>query len=343
MAKSISITSGSILCGSPIMVSVTSELAGSKATFHRVKLIVKAALSTDSVWETYECSAPVSDEEVVGIDISSALRSVASKYVYEVQTENRVYPYLLYSMKAYDEYMIEGILYEKVGERDYGSTLYALMGQFTDIERYLAGTSKGISLFSRKPQQGEICATSETLVYPTPFAAPAVVGTVLASGPEAKCYPLSNKSGVQIFGGHSVYVVPDNGNRIQFQFVNKLGVVESISAETYESGRYEGNSEIDTVTAPGSFKPSRRLLSRRYSKQLVFSLSSGAVTLDWADWWINEFLDCSLAWVKLDDHWIPCQPMVEDAVEMYDKSGNEMCKVLFEVKLSLAGGYRNRM
>ena len=51
MAQSISIDSGSVLIGSPIEVSVQAESVGNKATFHRVKLIVSAALSTDGQYE----------------------------------------------------------------------------------------------------------------------------------------------------------------------------------------------------------------------------------------------------------------------------------------------------
>ena len=82
MAQSISIDSGSALIGSPIEVSVVAESVGSKATFHRVKLIVSAALSTDGQYEDFELSSPVTDGETAIFDISDALRTVAGKFTY---------------------------------------------------------------------------------------------------------------------------------------------------------------------------------------------------------------------------------------------------------------------
>lgn len=344
MAKAISIDSGSLLCGSPIIVAVKSETASSKATFHRVKLLVNVALSTDYKYEKYLISTPAGDDEIIFIDISTVLISVASKFTYECLTADRTYPYIIYTLTAYDEYMIDGILYEKVGERIYGDTLYALMGEFTDVERYLAKTSKTIQHFSRKPSIGEVCATDELLLYPLPLDNPAGVGTVISAGPTVKVNPLSTLSGLQTFYGHSVYVIPSSKARIQFQFVNKLGVVESISAENRESLSYETSIETDVVSAPGGFRPNRRILSRRGPKQQVYEFSSGPVDLDWADWWVNEFLDCKKGtWIKLDKNWLPCEVVSDDTIAVYDKTSSEICSVNFSVRLALSGGFRNRV
>ena len=151
MAQSISIDSGSVLIGSPIEVSVVAESVGSKATFHRVKLNVSAALSTDGQFEDFELSAPVTDGETAIFDISDALRTVAGKFTYSPITAETTYPYLAYTLKAWDEDKIDGILHEKVAERNYGSTMYAIMGAFTDAERYLSNGTKSVTSFSRKP------------------------------------------------------------------------------------------------------------------------------------------------------------------------------------------------
>ena len=167
MAQSISIDSGSVIIGSPIEVSVVAESVGSKATFHRVKLIISAALSTDGQYEDFELSSPVTDGETAIFDISDALRTVAGKFTYSPITAEHTYPYLAYTLKAWDEYMIDGILHEKVAERNYGSTMYALMGAFTDAERYLSNGTKSVTSFSRKPLKGEVCSQNESLVYPS--------------------------------------------------------------------------------------------------------------------------------------------------------------------------------
>lgn len=341
MAKSIILSSGSLLCGSPIVLDITPNTVNSRATFHRLKLEVSVALSTDASFEVYKQSEKVQNNQPIHMDISSILRSAASKYVYEYQTADRTYPYLIYTLKAYDEYMIDGILYEKEGEMDYGARLYAFMGKFTEVERYLSNQTKEVRCFSRKPSSGEVCVSDELFLYPTPLVQPLSMGAILSAGPVVKARSLSGLSGMQTFDGHSVYVIPPSANRIQFQFVNKLGIVESISAETREALSYETTTETDVVSVPGSFRPNRRILSRKGNKQQIYAMSSGIVNLDWADWWINEFLDCSQAWIKLNGNWFPCEVQPEDSISVYDKANNSMCEILFQVKLSLSGGYRN--
>lgn len=342
MAKSIVLSSGSLLCGSPIVFSVMPSTINERATFHRVKMEISVALSTDSSFDLYLQSAKANNGVEITFDISSTLRSVASKYVYEYQTTDRTYPFLIYKLKAYDEYMIDGILYEKEGEMNYGSTLYAYMGEFTDIERYLSNSSKTVQRFSRKPSVGEICATDELLLYPTVLSEPASMGSVITTGQIVNVRSLTGLSGVNTFDGHTVYVVPPSANRIQFQFVNKLGIVENISAEMRKSLSYETTTETDTVSALNAFRPNRRILSRKGAKQQTYAMSSGAVDYDWADWWVNEFLDCTKGvWVKMDGIWIPCEVVPEDTIVFSDETTNDLCTINFNVRLALSGGFRN--
>lgn len=344
MAKSIVLSSGSLLCGSPIVFSVMPNTINERATFHRVKMEILVALSTDSSFDLYTQSAKASNGVEITFDISSTLRSVASKYVYEYQIVDRTYPYLIYKLKAYDEYMIDGILYEKEGEMSYGSTLYAYMGEFTDVERYLSNSSKTVQYFSRKPNVGEVCATDELLLYPIALPEPASMGSVITTGQIVNVHSLSGLSGTNTFNGHTVYVVSPSANRIQFQFVNKLGVVESISAEMRKSLSYETTTETDIVSTPNAFRPNRRILSRKGAKQQTYVMSSGAVDYDWADWWVNEFLDCTKGvWIKMDGIWIPCEVIPEDTIVFYDETTNDLYTINFNVRLALSGGFRNRV
>lgn len=344
MAKSIVLSSGSLLCGSPIVFSVMPNTINERASFHRVKMEISAALSTDSSFDVYIQSAKANNGVEITFDVSSVLRSVASKYVYEYQTTDRVYPYIIYKVKAYDEYMIDGILYEKEGEMSYGSMLYAYMGEFTDLERYLSNSSKLVQRFSRKPRVGDVCATDELLLYPTALPEPAMMGSVISTGQVVNVRSLSDLSGVNTFDGHTVYVVPASEKRVQFQFVNKLGVVESISAEMCKSLSYETTTETDTVSVPSAFRPNRRILSRKGAKQQTYAMSSGVVNEDWADWWVNEFLDCSKgAWVKMDGIWIPCEVVSEDTIIVSDEATNDLRTIDFTIRLALSGGFRNRV
>ena len=352
MAQSISIDSGSVLIGSPIEVSVVAEFAGNKATFHRVKLIVSAALSTDGQYENFELSAPVTDGETAIFDISDALRTVAGKFTYSPITAETTYPYLAYTLKAWDEYMIDGILHEKVEERNYGSTMYAFMGAFTDAERYLSNGTKPVTSFSRKPLRGEVCSQNESMVYPSEPLSDISIHSEISSGPMVNIMSLSDKSGMVSVGERQVYVDTNATNRVQFQFVNGFGVVESISAESLEALETSGTSEITAITAPASFKNVNRISANKSGRRPKYKLSTGAITQEWAEWWHNEFFDQSdnfrrilaqSCWIKLDGHWWPCAAILEDDLTIYDRTQNGMVRIDFTVHLAIDGLMRPRI
>ena len=352
MAQSISIDSGSVLIGSPIEVSVQAESVGNKATFHRVKLIVSAALSTDGQYEDFELSAPVTDGETAIFDISDALRTVAGKFTYSPITAEYTYPYLAYTLKAWDEYMIDGILHEKVAERNYGSTMYALMGAFTDAERYLSNGTKSVTSFSRKPLKGEVCSQNESVVYPMKLSSPISMITKISSGPRVYIKTLTDESGLVNVGERKVYVDTKATNRVQFQFVNGLGIVESISAESLEALETSGTSEITAITAPASFKNVNRMSANKSGRRPKYKLSTGAITQEWAEWWHNEFFDQSdkfrrtlaqSCWIKLDGHWWPCAAILEDDTIIYDRTQNGMVRIDFTVHLAIDGLMKPRI
>lgn len=346
MAQSISIDSGSVLIGSPIEVSVQAESVGSKATFHRVKLIVSAALSTDGQYEDFELSAPVTDGETAIFDISDALRTVAGKFTYSPITAEYTYPYLPYTLKAWDEYMIDGILHEKVAERNYGSTMYALMGAFTDAERYLSNGTKAVTSFSRKPLKGEVCSQNESVVYPMALGSSISITTKLSSGPRVYIKTLTNESGSVNVGERQVYIDTNATNRVQFQFVNGSGIVESISAESLEALETSGTSEITAITAPASFKNVNRMSANKSGRRPKYKMSTGAITQEWAEWWHNEFFDASdkfrktltaSCWMKINSTWFPCVPVLEDDFTLYNRTDNGMVKIDFTVYLAIDG------
>lgn len=345
MATKIGITSGSLLIGSPIMVTVTSDSGLSKATFHRVKLIVTAALSTDGKDKVFELSSPAGDNEEVEFDISTALRSAASGYEHSKVSSETTYPYISYTLKAYDEWMLNGILTEEYGIKmlpaDNEKKLYALMGAFTTQERYLSSSAtKAVTSFTRKPNYGEICGVNELFVYPKSLSTPLQITDTLTTGPIVSVATLTG-SGAQTYGGRTIYVDPNAKNRMLFQFVNGYGVVETISAEMLEEVDSRGATEVDEVTAPSSFVKPHSSVARRDERKAVYKCSSGYVNKDWAEWWATEFLGgdkwrkggrCK-CWVLLDGKWFPCTVVPDDDITLYDRSKPGLIHVDFEVRV----------
>ena len=343
MAQSIRLTSGSLFIGSPISVTVKAENGLSNATFHRVKLIVTAALSTDSEFQEFELSVPASSNEEVVFDISTALRSVVANYEYSRVSDATTYPYIAYTLKAYDEWMLNGIITEEYGVQISPSSgrYSALMGGFTARERYLsASDTKDVTSFTRKPSTGEVCAAGEFFVYPDAVATPMKITDTITSGPSISVATLEG-SGTKTYEGRTIYVDPNTKNRLLFQFVNGYGVVETISAEMLEGVESSGESEVDIVTAPSSFKGVKQNIVRRADREKVYKCSSGYINREWAEWWATEFLGGdafrrsghSQCWVLMDGNWIPCTIESDEDINIYDRAKPSLTHVDFEMRL----------
>lgn len=339
MAQKIEITSGSPLCGSPIIVAVTADSPGSKATFHRLKLVVKAALQSNTDYEDYVLSWPATDGEVIEFDISSALRSELKEHEYSALAAQAYMPYVKYTLQAYDEWMIDGIIYEEQNVRDYGSYLFALGGAFTEVERYLSNTSKNVTKFSRKPESGEVCNLGDIYLSSAPPSSPITFASQLENGPLVEVFNL-NEKGAKTIHNRKIYV-EDNPNRWLFQFINGLGVIETASCLTLESLQYEFQNERNVLNSFRKFKPSATRSMSRYTSGQVYEMSTGPVNRDWADWWCNEFLCCPASWVKIGDNWFPCTIEPEDEVDIYDRTEEDLISITFTMRQDFSGGFRN--
>ena len=339
MAQKIKITSGSPLCGSPIIVAVTADSPGSRATFHRLKLVVKAALQSNTDYENYVLSWPATDGEVIEFDISSALRSELKEHEYSALTAQAYMPYVKYTLQAYDEWMIDGIIYEEQNVRDYGSYLFALGGAFTEVERYLSNTSKNVTKFSRKPESGEVCNLGDIYLSSAPPSSPITFAGQLENGPLVEVFNL-NEKGAKNIHNRKIYV-EDNPNRWLFQFINGLGVIETASCLTLESLQYEFQNERNVLNSFRKFKPSSTRSISRYTSGQVYEMSTGPVNRDWADWWCNEFLCCPASWVKIEDNWFPCTIEPEDEVDIYDRTEEDLISITFTMRPDFPGGFRN--
>lgn len=340
MAKSISISSGSVLIGNPIVVKVVPDSLSVAPVFHRVKLIVSASLDTVGSVETFELSAPV-DEGGDGqvFDVSDALRTVARGFIHSFVTSDTTYPYIAFTLSAYDEYMVNGILQDKVNEVNYGGTLYALMGAFSGLDRYTSGETKSLDRFTRKPANGEICSVGDLYVYPSLQSYNIVLGGNVPN-PSVSTKTLDK---TETLNNVKVYVDENSKNRIQFQFVNSFGVVETASAECLERGLSEGSLELNAVTGVPSFGNPVRLAGTRTERDNILKCSSGFVNMEWAQWWHDEFLGSDdfrrgLAqshWIYLDEVWQPCICSLDDETTIYDRTKKNMLHIDFTVHLCI--------
>ena len=142
----ISIISASPLIGSPIVFRVVPAAYSANRTFHRIIVRVYAGLETDADYTIFEFSKLVETKPSVQsyatkpelFDISSALRAVADKYEYGVTPTTR-YPYIKFRVESSEEWMVDGIVYDRRNVSYYPGTAVSAHG-----ENLLPGADTGV-------------------------------------------------------------------------------------------------------------------------------------------------------------------------------------------------------
>jgi len=334
MASNLVLKSGSPHIGSPITYKVTAASLTGIISFHRVVVKVKAALSTDTDWTITQVSTPVNEGEIVELDISSALQAVADRYQYE-PIPPTAYPFVKYSLSAYDEYMQNGEVHQTEEISNEGGN--ALFGAKTDLERLFSDGNSTAQHFSRKPKsEYEIVSVGESVVVPQSFPAPVSLGNV-TTGPSSAVFPVTT-AGMQTIGGRNFYALNSSSpDRLEFRFVNGLGCLESISLLSLRSVEVNITSETYIRSVQETFGNFSRGLITKQNDYETWKLSSGPVSPAMQAWFLHEFLMSSAAWIKVGTVFIPCHIVPEETVTGVNRADGSMREVHFSVQFDING------
>ena len=222
MAQKIEFISGSAFCGNPIIFQVTADSVGDGASFHVVYLQVTIAPSAgpDISERTFLLTNTVDKDLKTFFDVSSVVRSALSRFTFSpITTDTVSFPYAMYQLKAWDEYMKDGIIHTNVGILDSPNKWYGMFGEFTTMERYGNDTLAATRL-SDKPESGEICGLNEVYVSPLTPSTPLSPAQQPATPPQSKAYSLGGQSGHYIYiNSRSVYVT---GNKDLVQIAHQI-------------------------------------------------------------------------------------------------------------------------
>ena len=347
MATILTGNTGSPLCGNPIVYTVQAG-AYTNPTFHRVKMKVHAGMQGGD-YQPIQMSVPVVSEnhEEIPIDVSSALRAVADNYEF-TPTPPSYYPYISYFLEAWDEYMINGEVYESTHDfypdLPSGATVptnpfRALMGKYSDMERILAGESKQTQKFTRKPSTSpEIVMVGETYVRPTEMQ---VHSGNITHGPQSVVYNVS-AAGQQTIGGATVYALAaGQQDRYQFRFINSLGVMESISVKSLRQTDVEIDTEQYVKSLTETFNKFSRGVAIKQNDYETWKMTSGPVDAAWQSWFIHEFLMARWVWINLrttaSPLWVACHIIPEESVAGLNRRDLSRMEVPFSVKLDIEG------
>lgn len=239
-----------------------------------------------------------------------------------------------------------------------GLTDWELMNlQAFDAEEYLGGGR----ILSRKPN-GELLVSSMPCLIPVVSSGGGTIleaksgERVVASikSPEEVWAPSTLQleldgciSGDVInvsFGNSSCtkYVVPTSSMMRTFYFLNGFGLPETANACMLESLTYKTSSDTYSIPSEIGMRGYGRVLNYAEPSTAEFSMSSGFVPREWAEWWIHEFLQTRMAWIVERGSVVPVAIIPDETLKLYDKSKPDMLAVTFKVKYSFRGGTYNR-
>lgn len=345
MAQNITLLSGSPLMDSPVFFRVTAANLSSveSLTFHRVKMSI--AVVAASISKTYEMSKPVASEGAnvtVDIDISSAIRAIADEYEYAPHTEagDKSYPVFAVHVEAWDEYMSAGEIHTTSHIQIQGNFNF-LLGGFTDFERMTSNATKGLASLTRKPLSGEVIPIDSKLyVYALSYAYSAADWSSQNAAPTPQTRAIQTSGltlGVNTLAGRDVYAVKDDAVYVPFQFVNGLGVIESIYAQCYPEESVRKTIKEYDVTEPTAFNKVDGSIVRKSNSRHQLKMTSGPVTEDWQKWWQEEFLNTTQAWMYYKNVWVPVSIVPEEETAGIDCATDNLPEVQFIVKMNFEG------
>lgn len=355
MARTIKLTSGSVLNGNPITLEVQPNVVtGTDSnkniiypSFHRVILEVKCGMSGGD-FETIKMSAPVFEEDFntsIQFDISSALRTFRDAYEY---TPNPVtYPLVKFQVKAYDEYMLDGQLHPNISAVVYPTDLEnkpqylcTLFGAFSDYERLTTGGDgpKGLLSLSRKPTSApQLVGLYSTYVYTPSYATEQyLLSSATLIAPTSKEVMLT-KEGLQNVEGQSVYVLSEDHKRQTFRFINSFGVLESVDLPEAYSKKFAVTSTPYSVSRQETFNRFSRSVIKKTNNKESWLFMTDALTEDWLSWYLHEFLMAEHIWINIYARWVPCNITVEDEITFIDRTKQDGYTLSFVVAFDVNG------
>lgn len=337
MAKSIIYSSGSPLIGSPIIYNVTASTltSGANVSLHSLILEVSCSISSEGKTYTYPVRCAVDSGETVAIDVSSALRAVADSYEYS-PTPPEAYPYLSYSLTAYDEYILNGELYEKVGTVT-SDDHKAILGAYSDLDRLTANGSKLARHFTRKPTSSpEVLVLGESIVCPRSFDTYISEANITTGPTSAVVTPTTE--GLQTINNRKVFVQSTSKYpRYQFRFVNSLGCLESISVTSLIASEMQATTDQWARRTPQSFSKVSRTVHVKQGDKERWTLSSGPLDRNWQQWFLHEFLMSSDVWILIDGNWLPVHIVVEETTTIHDETADSPRTVTFTIEFDFYG------
>lgn len=322
----------------------------------------------------FELSQPVADKGTATFNLSDCVMSrvqriIADKDMNGSTGENRwdLPVRIQIVAQVYDVYLFENQEVKgdvvAVSPDGHTSRFFAYPGRLTDFELLtfdnilIEDLSDGRAM-SRKPDMG-IVYKGETVVVPVitsssfdPYdLSVSVSGDIVASSitelrddyldyqyveithdADGELVVSSSRAGVK----RGYYCADSKGVHF-LRFINGFGAVENIAVRSKDKLSYEVSGEVHSLVQGISTRPTDRRYATKSQPVGIYELSSGYVSKQWAEWYVQELLASPRVWIQLGGKWIPALIEAEDDCIIYDRTKPGMPHVDFTLRLAIDG------
>lgn len=355
--------------GDPIVVKAKTTLSGK--TFLRIKITVNATAFAASEEFPYSesYSFEVGSDGVAIFNIGETIKTALSrKMTFDVTGKDSIMQstYAARYTITYKESYLDGMVEIEEGETT-SEQYNAIPGRLTEFERLTAASEDTTEILgegrilSRKPE-GDIVPIGLPLCIPAVSIQSDTISYSVTQGEESKDYSeytrgamvpdslhistSSLKEGELVVStafeaGKKRYAVNPGPLMRHFIFLNGFGLMESVAAYTREALEYDIQSELYTLPADISYRATTRTASYAQDPSGIFSMSSGFVNREWAEWWLSEFVVTRKAWMYENGRYIPVTVIPEETNELYDRSKPGLLSVNFSMRYAFAGSTLN--
>ena len=362
--------------GNPIILKARSGL--SEKTFLKICAEVKTSIyQRASLLSSFTRTLSIPTNgggETVVFDLSDLMQSALSQISMERNstlsegTPSFTSGYVRYTVEVWDEYLdnysevisTKGTASQSTGVRN------AIPGAYTDMQRlknpedtdsYL-GSAK---ILSNKPEHEAVPAGGKVVVpvYSNSYKSAGVyLDSVQSSNRlttqslyasevswEGITIPESTRGlSALIWEGLNVppffiYAVPKQPFATYFEFVNRMGAVESVYAYGRRQHKHNVQQERQIKKHNTSFRPAARYVKRTLQEEESIVMSTGPVTRKWAQWFAREFFTAEKAWMYNEDaaDMIPVIIECEEDITTINESEAEVLDLQFTVVKCING------
>lgn len=336
----------------PIIVGVTNFEFQPNSSFRQavIEVEVTPTYSGASV-SKYRFYTDATAGIPIRMDISTALRGAMCEWqpdisAYTSKDAIYSYPYATFTVRVYEKYLLDGTVYEDLGAERTGA--YAYYGGLTEYERLIfekhaadifVDENNPSQVWTRKPNSKSNGEIIETGFYRSYYSF-----NYTNRRFQTRIYQTTSENEGkenQDAGGY-FWQLPVSGERRQFAFVNSLGVIETIMAQSRESLSYDIESNTKSLVSTPQYKPNPNITTHKTGGRNKWQMSSGKVNREWADWWVTEFLMAKKYWMLHSGMWLPVVVTpADDSMEIYNRSENNLPHVDFDVQLAVKGSITN--